>query len=168
MMSMRGLTMLLVLSTIPGSEASALESVLSSSSNRGASGRCNAVRVEAVQKTSDESGPRRRYRDRFSAEDVLDLRFVVSLPANNQAGLVEIKLYTPSGRLYDVLRAEADGGEATGRSSNRRRRSRTVAAQLPIAGSHITGRSLYGEWEARVYLDGNDEECNRKAYILDP
>ncbi len=166
-MAMRGVTMLFLLGTILGSGASAFASALSSPGDRRAQRQCYAVRVEAIQNPSAESGPRRRYKDRFSAEDVLDLRFVVMLSANSQAGLVEIRLYTPSGRLYDVLKAETEP-DASGRGRYRRRRGRVVAAQLPVAGSHITGRSLYGKWEAVVHLDGNDEHCTRARFTIDP
>jgi hypothetical protein len=100
---------------------------------------------------------------------VLDLSLSVWLPAKNEASVVEIRLYTPTGRLYEVLQARADASTIDG-ARYRGRRARVVSARLPVAGSHIVGRSLYGKWRAEVFLDGNEKSCTRrpKKFRLDP
>ena len=129
--------------------------------------RCYGIRVEAVQ-APDAPARRRRFRRRFSAGEVLDLRLNVILHAKNSAGLVEIKLYTPQGRLYDILEARAQGETKVLRGRFRRRR-RVVSADFPIAGSHITSRSLYGKWRAEVFLNGSDRRCGpKKTFVIRP
>ncbi len=169
-MSIRRTAILLLLGTILGSEAYSLEPPLSSSRDRRRN-RCYAVGIEAIGAPSTETSTRRRrFRRRFSAREVLDLRFSVLLPANNQSGLVEIELYTPKGNLYETLQAQVDLDDPSGGTARyRRRRARVVTARLPIAGSHITSRSLYGRWRAEVHLDGNDRRCRRpKSFIIGP
>ena len=131
------------------------------------SNRCY-VRFEPISADSNDTSRRRRFRRRFTAQNMLDLRVDVWLRADNDAGLVEVKLYTPAGHLYEVLQATADP-EVVQRSS-RRRRSRVVSARLPVAGSHITSRSLYGKWSAEVFLDGNDRPCSRRPrrFFIEP
>jgi hypothetical protein len=49
------------------------------------------------------------------------------------------------------------------------RRARTVTADLPVAGTSITRRSLFGEWRAEVHLDGNERACTRPTtFTLEP
>jgi hypothetical protein len=134
--------------------------------------RCFAVQIEAVGSTSDEQthGRRHRVRQRFSARDVLDLRFRVLLPSQNQSGLIEVKLYTPKGKVYETLSADLDPDSSSeGMPRYRFRRARTVTADLPVAGTFITRRSLFGEWRAEVYLDGNERPCMRATtFTLEP
>ena len=165
----RTAVLLLLLGTILGSEAYSFEPPVSSSRDRRRN-RCYAIRIEAIRTPSTETSTRRRWRRRFSAREVLDLRFSVLLPANNQSGLVEIELYTPKGNLYETLQAQVDPDDPSGGTARyRRRRARVVTARLPIAGSHITSRSLYGRWRAEVHLDGNDRRCRRpKRFIIEP
>ena len=169
-MSIPRTAVLLLLGTILGSEAYSLEPPLSSSRDRRRN-RCYAVRIEAIRAPSTETSTRRRrFRRRFSAREVLDLRFSVLLPANNQSGLVEIELYTPKGNLYETLQAQVDATDPSGGTARyRRRRARVVTARLPVAGSHISSRSLYGRWRAEVHLDGNETRCERpKTFIIGP
>jgi hypothetical protein len=125
---------------------------------KGRADRCYVLRANAITNDTDA---RTRYRRRFSAQDVLDLRFSVWMPGKNDAGLVEIKLYTPAGHLYEVLEATTDAGTAR-ETRYRGRRARVVAGRLPVAGTHITGRSLYGKWRAEVFLDGAPATCTRR------
>lgn len=151
---------LVVLALVPAGEARAFDG--SRSRTRRANNRCYAVRVEAVRASAEPTRHRRRYRRRFVAHELLDLEMSVWLPAKSEASLVEIHVYTPAGRLYDVLqaRAGAGGGETT---RYRGRRSRVMSARLPVAGSHITSRSLYGTWRAEVFVDGDEDRCTRRA-----
>ena len=165
-MSFPRTAVLLLLGTILGSEAYSLEPPRSSSRDR-RQNRCYAVGIEAIGASSTETSTRRRS---FSAREVLDLRFSVLLPANNQSGLVEIELYTPKGNLYETLHAQIDATDPSGGTATyRRRRARVVTARLPVAGSHITGRSLYGRWRAEVHLDGDERRCTRPTrFIIQP
>jgi len=141
---------------------------------------CYAVRIEALGSTSSPStlsegkAPKAKARPRnghrFSAREILDLRFDVLLRERDPSGLVEVALYTPSGHLYETLKAELDPDEAAlGRPSYRGRRARVVAATLPVAGSYITRRSIYGEWRAEVRLDGAGTACTRhESFTLEP
>lgn len=145
---------------------------------------CYAVRIEALGSTASPSTlsegkaakakakakARPRNGHRFSAREILDLRFDVLLRERDPSGLVEVALYTPSGHLYETLKAELVPDEAAlGRASYRGRRARVVAATLPVAGSFITRRSIYGEWRAEVRLDGAGTACTRPtSFTLEP
>ncbi len=157
---------LLVLTVTAGSQALATQRTRRARATRI---RCYAVRVEAISNPSTETTNRRRYRRGFSAQEVLDLRLSVWLPEKDEASLVEIRLYTPTGRLYEVLQARADASTTDG-GRYRRRRARVVSARLPVAGSHITSRSLYGKWRAEVFLDENEKSCTRrpKKFTINP
>ncbi len=138
-------------------------------SRNASEGRCYAVRVGAISAPAAETRNRRRYRRSFSAQELLDLRLSVWLPAGNNASVVNIRLYTPTGRLYQTLQATADAS-TSGEVNYRGRRIRVVSARLPVAGSHITDRSLYGEWRADAFLDGSENSCTRrpKRFTIDP
>jgi len=104
--------------------------------------------------------PAGRSRGVFSASEILDLELqaVVSrrLADDRQ---VEFKVYTPSGHLYQLLRAELSAPEAGGRSRSpsRERRQLSVSARLPVAGTSIVTNSLYGRWTVVAHLDGSSE-----------
>lgn len=126
------------------------------------------VGFEPIASSSRDAPPQRRFWRRFSAQEMLDLRVDVWFRATNHSGLVEIKLYTPAGRLYEVLHAKAGPDDA--RPIAHRRRLPILSARLPVAGSHITSRSLYGTWTAEVFLDGSDEPCTRRPrrFFIEP
>ena len=156
---------ILAVLTTAGSQALATRATSRARRNN----RCYAVRVEAIASPATETKRRRRYRRRFSAHEVLDLNLSVWLPARNDASVVEIRLYTPTGSLYEILQAQSDASTPN-RARHRGRRARVVSARLLVAGSHITSRSLYGKWRAEVFLDGNEKSCTRrpKKFRLDP
>lgn len=144
---------------------------------------CSAVHIEAVGTTSESTtgapaastkrgarSERARGRHRFAARDVLDLRFDVVLRGRDQSGLVEVALFTPSGHLYETLKTERDSDPgASTRASYQARRGRVVTATLPVAGTFITRRSLYGEWRAEIHLDGDEAACARPTtFVLEP
>ena len=109
----------------------------------------------------------------FSARRILDLRFgtFVRRPADG-SHLVELKVYTPRGHLYQTLSVPfASAGTprglrtvegearplpkqvATG-TSLPGTRPYEVGATLPVGGTAITSNSLYGKWRVEPYLDG--------------
>jgi len=138
--------------------------------SRGRDNRCYAVRVEGVSSSMQEAKGRRRYRRRFLAHEVLDLELSVWLPARSDVSVAEIRVYTPTDRLYDVLQATANTTTTEDGARYRGRKARVMSARLPVAGSHITNRSLYGTWRAEVFLDGNERGCTRRAteFTIEP
>ena len=93
-------------------------------------------------------------RSSFSVTKILDLELRAHtrpLPAGPH--LVELKLYTPRGHLYEVLPVAL---EAT-RSKKASRRH--AVARLPVAGTSIVAASLFGRWRVDVHLDGAPQSC---------
>lgn len=164
---------LLVTALLLSSEVFSHEKAARSSGERANHG-CHAVQVEAVGSTSVSSNDTQRGRGRrsldFSAREILDLRFDVELHPKDQPGLVQIDLYTPSGNLYETLKAELVPDDAsTGRARHRSHGGPVLGATLPVAGSYITRRSLYGQWRVLVRLDGNESTCTRPTtFVLQP
>jgi hypothetical protein len=118
--------------------------------------RCYAVRVRAAG--SDASGG--RHGRVFSAATAKDLAIEVSVPDAAASRPVQVKLFTPRGRLYQVIDAGADE-EVSGDRGRRRRRGRSMVAEFPVAGTPVTTHALFGEWRAEVYLDGSETRCAR-------
>jgi hypothetical protein len=104
----------------------------------------------------------------LSAAAVKDLRIEILLTEDAATRPVQVKLYNPRGRLYQILDAVADPGvtKSNGRS---KRGERLFVALLPVAGTQITLNALYGTWRAEVYLDGASTACARPAeFVLSP
>jgi hypothetical protein len=103
--------------------------------------------------------PSRRHPLDFSASKVLDLEFWVVLPSTNATSgrSVELKLFTPSGHLYQTLAASVAARPVAGRPP----RFQTVTLRLPVAGTPIVNNSLYGQWSAEAYLGGSTSPCAR-------
>jgi hypothetical protein len=130
--------------------------------------RCYGVRVESADSRSNRHGRR----SVISASESPDLRIEVSLPEELSSLPVHVKLFTPRGRLYQVLQATADA-ESTSRAARSRRRSardaRALAALFPVAGTQITTFALFGEWRAEVYLDDDAAPCTRPLeFVIEP
>jgi hypothetical protein len=143
-------------------------------------GRCYAIRIDAAG-SSDEGDPhahRERERDRdhrrngsaLSATEAKDLEIQISVSEDAAIRPVRIKLFTPRGKLYQVLDAVADleAPEASGHRRSRRN-ERSLVARFPVAGTQITTHALFGEWRAEVYLDGFETPCSRPLeFALEP
>jgi len=105
----------------------------------------------------------------FSASETLDLEVRVRLRQRLRGRhRLEVRLFTPYGHLYQVLASPFDvstpGERLAGRGS-----SPSAGVRLPVAGSAITGSSLYGEWSAVPYLDGETEPCGATGrFVIDP
>lgn len=124
---------------------------------------CYAVWVTPVQNQaqSDVRGQRSRG---FSASEILDLRFLVLVPADD-AGTLHLKLFTPKGHLYQELRVTTE--LAADRNQRRRSRHRWLSASLPVAGTTIVTSSLYGRWRAEAYVDDGSSPCARpRSFII--
>ncbi len=108
----------------------------------------------------------------FSAEEVLDLEFQVSIPADaSSAGQgLELKLFTPKGHLYQTLAVPTQPQSAgTAPAPKRRARFRTVTARLPVAGTTIVNNSLYGTWKAEAYVAGERTACAKaRSFVIQP
>jgi hypothetical protein len=129
--------------------------------------RCYGVRVESADSSNRRSGT-----SVFSAGESKDLRLVVSIPEELSSLPVHVKLFTPRGRLYQVLQATADA-ESTSRAARSRGRSardpRALVALVPVAGTQITTYALFGEWRAEVYLDDAEAPCTRPLeFVIEP
>jgi len=134
------------------------------------SARCHEVRVRAA-----DSAPRldrRRHGPVFSAREAKDLELEVLLSEDDASGPVKVKLFSPRGRLYQILDATADEAPAAERDGRRprwRRQVRSLVARFPVAGTQVTAHALFGEWRAEVYLDGAETPCIRPVkFVLEP
>jgi len=121
-----------------------------------------------------------RTREAYSATHILDLRLAVQM-RRRLAGrhVLELKVYTPRGHLYQTLTAPfASATPRTrwidGRPSplaeqspqavgNGAGRLYEVAATLPVGGTAILSNSLYGQWRVLAYLDGSPQACGTGA-----
>ena len=114
----------------------------------------------------------------FSASEILDIVFKTRLwrcPEGDH--LLELKLYTPNGHLYQVLTipvsvgakaatakakkaVKVDGfpkaleAQSVETNMNKATKRHFATATLEVAGTFITTNSLYGTWEVAAFLDG--------------
>jgi hypothetical protein len=111
--------------------------------------------VTASAAPGRDASPRRRSLE-FSAREVLDLEFFVLMPRSSSSGKrIELKLFTPRGHLYQTLSMSARDASP----STRRRRIEAQGASLPVAGTTIVNNSLYGQWRAEAYVEGESSPC---------
>ncbi len=93
----------------------------------------------------------------FSASRVYDLQLRALVMRRMVAGphLLELRLYTPNGHLYQALSVPfSDGWPA-------------VNATLPVAGTAIMTSSLYGRWRVEPHLDGSSVPCGRsRSFVI--
>jgi len=147
---------------------------------------CDTVLVRSPQSTDRKE----RFTPDFSATRILDLQLDTVLGADVQGShLLQLRLYTPKGHLYQVLSvpftvaASGEGRPAAKRwvdgypqpldeqpvKSIRHQGSmrRGVSATLPVAGTSIMTSSLYGRWMVEPYLD--DRRCGAaRAFVIGP
>ena len=144
-------------------------------------GQCAAVVV------SSPEAPKRRVS--FSATKILDLEFGALLSSRlSGEHVLNLKVYTPRGHLYQQLDVPFRGGVTNGTASaevasgrKMRRvdvypqpqpeqelalartptgqRAYRVSTRLPVAGTSITASSLYGKWKVVPHLDGSLKAC---------
>jgi hypothetical protein len=128
--------------------------------------RCYEVRVQPT-----DSGDRRGRTAVVSASESQDLHIEVWLPEKLSSLPVQIKLFTPRGRLYQVVTATA--AEPPSRVGKKRVRSASrgsfLTALVPLAGTQITTYALFGPWRAEAYLDEADSPCTRPLeFVIEP
>jgi hypothetical protein len=148
---------------------------------------CATVEVVSPQVRTRPPGPGGPGRAVFSATQILDLEFrALVRPMPTGPHLLELKVYTPKGHLYQVLPVAFEGsGPVTRRKGpppswqalyrtplpvRRAPRVRVgndvrqrAVATLPVAGTAIVATSLYGHWTVAVHLDGAPSSCGRTA-----
>jgi len=115
---------------------------------------CVAIHVTSPQ------GPAKR--GVFSAHTHYDLDFAVKLVprAATPGRVVQLKLYTPRGFLYQVL--ETSIPQPSPRRRGRApvpKKDKTASVRLPVAGTWITQNTLYGRWKVVPYLAGQTAAC---------
>lgn len=119
-----------------------------------AAGQCAALLV------SSREAPKAK--GRFSARKILDVEFGAILRKRlTGPHVLNLRVYTPKGHLYQELSVPFDAGEPTGVAevaARGERRSR-LAARLPVGGTSITTASLYGRWKVVPHLDGSLKPC---------
>jgi len=117
----------------------------------------------AIQVTSPQ-GPAKR--GVFSAHAHYDLDFAVQLVprAATPGRVVQLKLYTPRGFLYQVLETSIPQPSPRRRGRGRavpKKHDTTTSVRLPVAGTWITQNTLYGRWKVVPYLVGQTAACGR-------
>ena len=142
---------------------------------------CSGVRVTA----SDRAVPPKDMT--FSSRETLDLLLRPRIRRNLQGDhLMQLKVLTPGGFLYQVITVPFVGAAADARGQQAAApRARVVPgyprplevqrlvlvrgsatraeyelrARLPVAGTSITLSSIYGTWSVQAFLDDRAEPC---------
>lgn len=107
----------------------------------------------------------------FSARELSDLRFDLWILESRSSEPAEVRVYAPGDRLYKVLRVAPSPSAMTARSSRAlsRRGLSVLSAPMPLVGTHVTSRSLYGEWRVEGWFAGAEEACSRPVdFVLEP
>ena len=99
----------------------------------------------------------RHDRYRFSATRILALDFETRLSERRaHEHTLRLRLYTPSGFLYQVLAVPVAAN----------RGHRRVEARLPVAGTSIMASGLYGRWTVVPQLDDSSEPCGPGRHFV--
>jgi hypothetical protein len=142
---------------------------------------CTGVRVTA----SDRAVPPKNMT--FSSRETLDLVLRPRMRQDFQGDhLMQLKVFTPGGFLYQVLTLPFVGATPNARGheaaappprvvpgfprplevqrlvpvrGSTSRAEYELSARLPVAGTSITQSSIYGTWSVQVFLDGQAEPC---------
>jgi hypothetical protein len=95
----------------------------------------------------------------------VDLELRAALRSAKGSPRVELRVQSPGGHLYETLTASrATVAAGSGPDSGVRiAPGASFTARLPVAGTHITQRGLYGQWSVVPYLDGALEPCGPPA-----
>ncbi len=142
---------------------------------------CTGVRVTA----SDRAVPPKDMT--FSSRETLDLVLRPRMRQDLQGDhLMELKVFTPGGFLYQVIALPFVGAAPNARGQqgaappprvvpgyprplevqrlvpvrgSATRGELELRAHLPVAGTSITLSSIYGTWSVQTFLDGQAEPC---------
>ena len=117
-------------------------------------GQCGVVTVRSPQ------APHIRT-ERFSAGQILDVEFGTALRKRVPgAHVLNLRVYTPKGHLYQQLSVAFDGGEAVGAAAaGASPKQPRLVARLPVGGTSITNASLFGRWKVVPHLDQSPRPC---------
>ena len=102
----------------------------------------------------------------WTARRLVDLEIRTSFRSARGSRPVELRVLTPGGHLYQTLTAATAIPAPAGSGSPSRARTvpgRVTTVRLPVAGTHITQRGLYGRWSVVPYLEGDVEPCGPAA-----
>lgn len=120
----------------------------------------------------------------FRATEILEVQFAAQFrqrPTGDH--LVEFKVYTPTGALYQTLTVPFTGqdrarqlrpveGYPAALLERRIRQTEQlkyyVFARLPVAGTWIVTNSLYGGWRVDAHFDGSLEPTAHAAFSIQP
>jgi hypothetical protein len=133
---------------------------------------------------SSPQQPGRVERHGFRASRITELQFDTVFPRRlTGPHVLELKIFTPRGHLYQVLTVPFSG---EGRGGRRRRvpgnprflleremrfvgaGAYHVSARLPVAGTWITTNSLYGSWRVEAHVDGAEWPSGRERFTIQP
>jgi hypothetical protein len=137
-----------------------------------------------IQVVSHEEGSNAA--DRFSATATTDLVFNVNFHQSFSGDhLLELRLFTPSGHLYQSLAVPiADASRVPGSRmvpgyprplkeqtpaevTEGTTRLKRVEVRFPVGGTLISSNSLYGRWRVEAYVDGAGQPCSPpKAFVI--
>ena len=94
----------------------------------------------------------------FGLDELRDLFIFAAWKHVSGEHTQQIRLLLPDGNLYQTFETKftTDGNakKAGVKNAVRSREESAVSVALPIAGTHITQRSLSGAWTVELYLDG--------------
>lgn len=94
----------------------------------------------------------------FVLEDVRDLFVFSAWKHVSGEHVQELRFYLPDGNLYQSIETkfttDPNGKKAGVKNTVRSRDDSALSVALPVAGTHITQRSLSGEWKVDLLLDG--------------
>jgi hypothetical protein len=73
--------------------------------------------------------------------------------------MLRLRVYAPSGFLYQVLAVPVAAG----------RGHRRIEARLPVAGTSIMASGLYGRWRVVPQVDDSSEPCGPgRPFVIQP
>lgn len=116
----------------------------------------------------------------FSAANLIALSLEAQFsPRVKEGHLLELKVYTPHGKLYQVLSVpfSPPGPRQTVQTVDgyprplevvriTPRRGYRVGSSLPVAGTWIVKNSLFGEWRADAHIDGGIRPCRSLRFTI--
>jgi hypothetical protein len=145
--------------------------------------RMSCVALEIV---SPQDSSRQGRVPEFSATAIIDVRFTTVLRRPDEHGLLRLKLFTPSGYLYQTLsvpfvaagasapQARHIDGSSRAVTEQRAARGATAAdyrveARLPVAGTLIANEGLFGRWTVEPWIEGAPVPClAARTFVIKP
>lgn len=120
----------------------------------------------------------------FSATKVADLELSIVIPSTRDlAELYQLRLYTPSGHLYQAVDIPVDltGGHGPSTrtlpgyplpvrvaSPKAADGALQITTRVPLGGTLVSTASLYGEWRAEVWPKDAEAPCATQVFLVQP